>query len=62
MIPFRPIRRALRRFLWKIDLWLMPIPREKRVQLRTPEPESVLRNKILRNLDEKIGTSRSIKG
>ena len=62
MITFRPMRRALRKFLWKIDLWLMPIPRNKRVQLRTAETESELREKILRRLDEKIGSSRSIKG
>ena len=61
MIPFRPIRRLLRRCLWKVDLWLMPIPRNKCVQLRTAEAESELREKILRSLDKKIGTSRSIR-
>ncbi len=50
MILFELMRKSLRGLLWRIDLWLMPIPRNKRTQLQSPEPESALRDKILRNV------------
>jgi len=44
--------------LWKLDLWLMPTPKVERKPLLSEEPENVVRNKLLRRLHKKLGTTQ----
>ena len=49
----RIITRFRRNLIWKLDLFLMPIPKRKRQTPESYEKESDLRDKILRNMIRK---------
>ena len=53
----RIITRFRRNLIWKLDLFLMPIPKRKRQTPESHEKESDLRDKILRNMIRKNSRS-----